>query len=331
MNIYDIAKLSGVSIATVSRVINNSPKVSEATKNKVWEVMNAYDYTPNVFARGLGLNSVKTVGLVCPDVSDQYMASMISCLEKDLRKYGYDSILMCSGYDYEGKVESVKILLDRRIDAMILVGSHYAGDCGENDTQYLQDAACKVPVILMNGYVNIPGVYCFLTDNYKAIYDAVCGLIESGRKKILFLYDANSYSTIRKRKGYEDALTDNGIQNYEKYELFVPNNVLKVCDFLMQKQLDFDAVVTSDDAMGIGAIKYVSKMNRKIPEDVHIIGFNNSQLCVCCTPEMSSIDSKKEELSHLAVDSLIKILAGKAIRTKTEIACTYVKRNTTDF
>ena len=104
MNIYDIAKLSGVSIATVSRVINNSPKVSEKTKKKVWGIMNEYDYTPNVFARGLGLNSVKTVGLVCPDVSDRYMASAIAYLEKNLRKYGYDSILMCSGFDYEGKV-----------------------------------------------------------------------------------------------------------------------------------------------------------------------------------------------------------------------------------
>lgn len=114
MNIYDIAKLSGVSIATVSRVINNSPKVSEKTKKKVWDIMNEYDYTPNVFARGLGLNSVKTVGLVCPDVSDRYMANAIAYLEKNLRKYGYDSILMCSGFDYEGKVEAVKILLDRR-------------------------------------------------------------------------------------------------------------------------------------------------------------------------------------------------------------------------
>lgn len=82
MNIYDIAKLSGVSIATVSRVINNSPKVSEKTKKKVWGIMNEYDYTPNVFARGLGLNSVKTVGLVCPDVSDRYTANAIAYLEK---------------------------------------------------------------------------------------------------------------------------------------------------------------------------------------------------------------------------------------------------------
>ena len=331
MNIYDIAKLSGVSIATVSRVINNSPKVSEKTKKKVWDVMNEYDYTPNVFARGLGLNSVKTVGLVCPDVSDRYMANAIAYLEKNLRKYGYDSILMCSGFDYEGKVEAVKILLDRRIDAMILVGSHYAGDCGQNDIQYLQDAAQKVPVVLMNGYVRVPGVYCVLTDNYKAVYDTVCNLIEAGRKKIVFLYDANSYSTTKKLEGYQDALIDNGLKVQDAYKVLMPNNVLKARDLLVKKKLDFDAVIASDDAMAVGALKYVHQINKSIPEDVNVVGFNNSELCVCCYPEMSSIDSQEEELSEIAVDSLIKVLAGKSVRQKMEIPCKFIKRNTTQF
>lgn len=331
MNIYDIAKLSGVSIATVSRVINNSPKVSEKTKKKVWDVMNEYDYTPNVFARGLGLNSVKTVGLVCPDVSDRYTANAIAYLEKNLRKYGYDSILMCSGFDYEGKVEAVKILLDRRIDAMILVGSHYAGDCGQNDIQYLKDAAQKVPVVLMNGYVRVPGVYCVLTDNYKAVYDTVCNLIEVGRKKIVFLYDANSYSTTKKLEGYQDALIDNGLKVQEAYKVLMPNNVLKARDLLAKKKLDFDAVIASDDAMAVGALKYVHQINKSIPEDVNVVGFNNSELCVCCYPEMSSIDSQEEELSEIAVDSLIKVLAGKSVRQKMEIPCKFFRRNTTQF
>ena len=268
-----------------------------------------------MFARGSGLNSVKTVGLDCPDVSDRYTANAIAYLEKNLRKYGYDSILMCSGFDYEGKVEAVKILLDRRIDAMILVGSHYAGDCGQNDIQYLKDAAQKVPVVLMNGYVRVPGVYCVLTDNYKAVYDTVCNLIEVGRKKIVFLYDANSYSTTKKLEGYQDALIDNGLKVQEEYKVFMPNNVLKARDLLAKKRLDFDAVIASDDAMAVGALKYVHQINKSIPEDVNVVGLNNSELCVCCYPEMSSIDSQ-EELSEIAVDSLIKVLAGKSVRKK---------------
>ncbi len=81
VNIYDIAKLAGVSIATVSRVVNGSPKVSEKTKQKVLAVMKEYDYTPNVFARGLGLDSMKTVGILCPNIADNYMARAVAYLE----------------------------------------------------------------------------------------------------------------------------------------------------------------------------------------------------------------------------------------------------------
>ena len=89
MNIYDIADMAGVSIATVSRVVNGSPNVSEKTKKKVLDVIEKADYTPNVFARGLGLDSMKTIGILCPDISDLYMAEAVSALEKKLHEHGY--------------------------------------------------------------------------------------------------------------------------------------------------------------------------------------------------------------------------------------------------
>ena len=103
MNIYDIARLSGVSIATVSRVVNGSPNVSEKTKEKVLAVIKKSEYTPNVFARGLGLNSMKMIGILCPDISDLYMAQAVSYLEKRLHAYGYDCILGCSGHEQKSK------------------------------------------------------------------------------------------------------------------------------------------------------------------------------------------------------------------------------------
>ena len=145
MNIYDIAKLARVSIATVSRVVNDSPKVSEKTKEKVRAVMAANDYIPNVFARGMSLNSMKTVGIICPSVSDHYMASAVAYLEKNLRNYGYDCILYCSGYEQEDKEISVQMILQKRIDALLLVGSCYAGDkeYGE-DITYIKKASEEI-------------------------------------------------------------------------------------------------------------------------------------------------------------------------------------------
>ena len=98
MNIYDIAKLANVSIATVSRVVNNSTKVSPKTKEKVLAVMKENEYTPNAFARGLGLGSMKTVGIICPNIDDIYMAKAVSYLERNLHAHGYDCILGCSGF-----------------------------------------------------------------------------------------------------------------------------------------------------------------------------------------------------------------------------------------
>ena len=291
MNIYDIAELAGVSIATVSRVVNDSPKVSEKTKAKVRAVMEEQNYTPNVFARGLGLNSMHTVGIVCPDVSDTYMANAVAYLEKYLRKYGYDCILSCSGYKYEDKVNAVQQILQKRIDALILVGSNYAGDGGNLDMDYLSQAAGEVPVFLMNGYIRCPGVYCVLSDGYQIVYDMVS----------------------------------------EELEVFEQNKILKVRDTLLKrKQEDFDAVLATDDGLAVGALKYVRMMGRSVPQDVEIIGFNDSELAVCCDPELSSVDSRGELLCRTIVESMRQLLAGHSIRHKKVVPCRLVKRNTTN-
>lgn len=335
MNIYDIAELANVSIATVSRVVNDSPKVSEKTKEKVRRIMEEHHYTPNVFARGLGLNSMKTVGIICPDVSDAYMASAVAHLEKSLRCYGYDCILYCSGYAYEDKVEAVSLILQKRIDALILVGSNYAGDGGDQATEYIRSAAREIPVFLLNGYVRAPEVYCILADNYQAVYDAVTDLIEDGRKRILFLHDSTSYSALEKLRGYEEALGDNGFPVPDELKVFVRNNIemvqSRLQEIFREKMPDFDAVVASDDGLAVGAVKYVRSKNLRIPEDVSIIGYNNSELSICCEPELSSIDSQGKELCETAVEYMMHYLSGHPIRHKKVVPCRLVKRNTTIF
>ena len=97
MNIYDISEKAGVSIATVSRVINNSARVSQKTREKVLSVMAEYEYVPNPFARGLGLKTMRTIGLLCPNAADYYLANALSFMERRLRQQGYDSMLLCTG------------------------------------------------------------------------------------------------------------------------------------------------------------------------------------------------------------------------------------------
>ena len=121
MTIYDISEKAGVSIATVSRVLNGSNNVSEKTKKKVLDVINQYEYTPNAFARGLGLNTMKTIGIMCADSSDPYLAKAIYYIEQKLRANGYDSILCCTGYDLDTKASSMNLLITKKVDGIISV------------------------------------------------------------------------------------------------------------------------------------------------------------------------------------------------------------------
>ena len=107
INIYDVSNKAGVSIATVSRVLNGNSRVSDKTRDKVLNAMKELDYTPNVFARGLGLNTMKTIGIMCIDSSDIYLANAVYYLEQELRTYEYVSIRLCTVMEYNNKMRYV--------------------------------------------------------------------------------------------------------------------------------------------------------------------------------------------------------------------------------
>lgn len=335
MNIYDVAELAGVSIATVSRVVNDSPRVSEKTKQKVRSIMEEYGYTPNVFARGLGLDSMKTIGIMCPDVSDTYMATAVAHLESRMHEHGYDCILCCSGFDQTIKEKYVSLLLAKRIDALIMVGSTYAGS-GEEDNrvQYIRDAAKQVPVFLINGYMDGENIYCTYGDDYQATFDVTCQMIEGGRRRILFLCDSHSYSATQKLDGYEHALKSHGLPVLGDLKLYVKNRIHTVRDILLERRdLNFDSVVATDDGLAVGAIKYANSKRLNIPEDICITGFNNSALSICSDPELSSIDNKVEELCNITIKNMMVILHGdkESVNRDNKIPCRLMKRCTTDF
>lgn len=332
MNIYDIAELAGVSIATVSRVVNDSPMVSEKTKAKVRKVMQENDYTPNVFARGLGLNSMKTIGFICPDVSDAYMAKAVAFLESDLRTYGYDCMLYCSGNNYEDRQIAVNTILQKRIDALVMIGSIYSQtDDNSESVDYIKQVAQKVPVFLINAYIEDENIYCALCDDFEASYTAVTELIKSGKKNILYLSDSNSFSANKKRLGYEKALKDNNIPVKEELIIFTPNKIIETRDLLLKKELNFDAVFATDDGLAVGAIKYAKSKNLKIPKDISIIGYNNFEISVSCEPELSTVDSRVERLCKIIIDSMMLRLKNKQISNKVYVKGHLIRRATTDI
>ncbi|HIT90242.1 MAG TPA: LacI family DNA-binding transcriptional regulator [Candidatus Merdenecus merdavium] len=334
MNIYDIAKLSGVSIATVSRVVNGSPKVSPKTKEKVLAIMQEHEYTPNVFARGLGLDSMKTVGIISPNIEDHYMSRAVAYLEKNLHYYGYNCILGCSGHEQKEREAYVKLMLSKRIDTLVLVGSVFAGN-GKNefDTDYIREAAKTTPVFMINGCVDGNNIYCACADDFHATFEVTRRFIERGKKRILFMFNSDSFSARQKMAGYEAALSAAGYPIRGELKFKTRNDIEYTRDLLLAyKNLEFDSVVATDDGIAIGALKYAKIKGISVPEDLSISGYNDSILAIGCEPEMTSVDSKLGVLCKTTIDHMIKLLEkGEEIDSYISVPCNIVKRRTTDF
>lgn len=333
MNIYDVSERAGVSIATVSRVINGNPNVSEKTRNRVLAVMDELGYTPNVFARSLGLNTMRTIGILCADSSDPWLANAIYYLEQELRRSGYDSILCCTGYLPETKKKYLELLLSKRVDAIILAGSHYV-EAKQKDNAYLTEASAKLPIMLVNGCLDGEQLYSTVCDDRAAVCESVTALIRSGRASVLYLYAGNSYSNLQKLAGYHDACAVSGLPIREELIRLCPKDIdatEELLSSLTEAGLHFDAVFAAEDIMAVGAVKYAHRKGIRVPEDLNIIGYNNSILARCTDPELTSVDNKVEALCTTTAATLMKVLDGGNVPAKTTITAELIKRGTTNF
>ena len=336
MTIYDISKKAGVSIATVSRVLNGSSNVKAKTRKKVMDVIEECGYKPNAFARGLGLNSMKTVGLLCADASDLYLAKAIYFIERNLRESGYNSILCCTGYEIESRKNSLNLLLSQHVDSVIMVGSNFLMNKQE-DNRYIIDAAASVPIMLLNADFDCPNVYCTLCDDYKATSDVTEKMIESGVKDILYLYNSKSYSGQKKLAGFQNALLTGDIPlRKELIQCFNGSreDIDGVKDFvqkLYDKGIRFDGIVTSEDFLAVGAMNFAKANKIKVPGELQIIGYNNSILAHCSEPNISSVDNRLEDMCIQLVKTLTGTLSGSEMPQKTIFSGELIKRGSTKF
>lgn len=337
MTIYDISEKAGVSIATVSRVLNGSANVSEKTRKRVLDIIEEYGYTPNAFARGLGLNTMRTIGIMCADSSDLYLAKAVYYIEQKLRANGYDSLLCCTGYDLESKASSMNLLITKKVDGIILAGSNFVYET-EQENQYIADAAGQVPVMLLNAVLDCPNVYSAACDDYTSMYEAALQMAGSGTEDILYFYNSDSYSGKRKVAGFRAAMKEKFPEKYKYTEPMVQfyngshedihamtKHLLKV----HESGLSFRGVIAADDTLALAAVKYAMEMRYRIPEDFSVLGCNNSMLAICCEPELTSIDNRLEPLCQHLITVLLDVLDGRDAPQKTVFPGRIIKRGTT--
>ena len=334
MNIYDISKRAGVSIATVSRVLNNSPHVSQTTRDRVMKVIEDSGYVPNAFARGLGLNSIQTIGLLCPNASDPYLAQALAFLERAFRSQGYDCLLTCTGKGPAARREGVEKLITRHVDGMVLMGSSFIESTGKGN-DYIRQAAKQTPIVLLNGALPCERVYGVVCDDRRATREAAEFLMDTGCRRILYLYDSKNESGRRKLAGYREALEGRGVTAAE--ELLVcfdgdKQDIPRIRERLLALEatgVRFDAVLASEDSLAVGALTDARAAGLRVPEDVSIVGYNNSALCLYSEPELTSVDNKLRAICDQIVETMMGVLEGREMPQKTVFTAELIKRGST--
>ncbi len=308
VTIKDLARLAGVSTATVSMVLNNKANhISDRTKDKIWDLAKTHNYVPNILARSLVTKKSKTIGLVIPDITNPFFPEISRGAEDRANEGGY-SVIICNSDDSPLKEERyVKMLIEKMVDGIIFTDS-------SSRTPLLMETRSKgVPVVLMGRDVEIEGpIGRIFVDNIKGAYDATNHLIERGYKKIAMLNGSSGYQTSQERmEGYRRALQDGGLTFSETRVLegtFRQEWGYGGISWLINQGVEFDAVLCGNDMVAIGAIKALRFFGKRIPEDVAVVGYDDIYMAKLVDPELTTIAQPSYDLGYSGCDILIRMI-----------------------
>jgi len=327
--INDVAKKSNVSVATVSRVMNDSMLIREETKRKVRKVIRELNYKPFSKTRDLVQNDLMAVALLIPDIKNVFYSVVIRGIEDELEKNGYNLFICSTDENIEKEKNYLDTLLYKGIDGIIFLGTRPT----DPKQQYIVNLAVKMPVIMINDLIIGSNIYSVMTDEVEGAYQAVNYLISLGHKKIAFINGDVAYSAYRyKYIGYERALQENGIKINDNYHIQespdVEGGYLGTKKILAIKKDLPTAIFAASDQMALGFYKAVYEKGFLIPGDFSIVGFSGIPFSESLYPELTTVDQHPYKAGSMAGNIMIDLIAGKVLDQKRILlAPTLIIRN----
>ncbi|MBP0724571.1 LacI family DNA-binding transcriptional regulator [Bacillus sp. RG28] len=309
VTIKDVAKLANVAPSTVSRVISNSPRISEKTKRKVRKVMDELNYHPNLNARSLANSSTKSIGVVLsPTVNtsfqNPFFAEVIRGITSYINQKDY-SLYFITGKNEEEIAQLVnKTVKGGRVDGIILLYSK------ENDPiiQYLNSH--NYPFVLVGKpYSHLEEITYIDNDNYSASREVTNYLLSLGHKNIAFVGgEKNLLVTKERLRGYEDALKLNGLRIIDEFSIFTSftrEGGMNAVEQLLSINHEPTAIVVTDDILALGVISALKNKGFSVPEDISVVSFNNALIAELASPPLTSVDINIYQLGYEAAKNII--------------------------
>lgn len=306
VTLRDVAQKAGVSIKTVSRVINEEEEISAETRARILAVMQELGYRPNIGEQRLAAQRTKTIGIVIADITNPYFAMVVRGAQ-DMARYRDYHVLLCNTYEsQQEELRTLQSLAEQGVDGMIMFPGFYTGNNLEIFAEQFR------PIVLVNHRFEHPSVSLVLTNNYEGAQMAVDYLIGKGHRQIGMLA-GRELSTQRGQRvrGYCDTLMTHGLPVVEKYILGGPPtlesgyaNALK----LLTKAPEITALFAYNDLMALGAIKACREIGRRVPEDCAVIGFDDTVFASLVTPPLTTIRLDKYGTGRAAMARLFDML-----------------------
>lgn len=306
MNIKEIARQAGVSVATVSRVLNHPETVAPKTRERILDLMEQMDYKPNWFARGLNFNKTYTLALLIPNILNPAYVEIAEGVESVANRKGYSVLLCITEGEVEKERQYIQTLIDRHIDGVILVSSLLNGD----DINYLKQQG--VAVVLVgenNGNSSEPMVRI---DCCAAAYQAVQHLLNCGHREIALVYGHTPVMENKhKIEGYKKALREAGIPLRPEY-LVEEQNTEEGGYLATRKLLGLKerprAIFTTSDLLAFGVIDALRDAELNIPDDVAVMGFDNIRMAKLMVPKLSTVAKPLHKMGLSSARLLLDVI-----------------------
>lgn len=270
-SIKDIAKLSGVSVATVSRVINDNGRFSEETRQKVLAVIKETNYQMNFSAKSLRMNKSFSVGILVPDISNYFFSSVVQQMEAILFEQGYSTIICNTGRNLDKELAYLNMLESKMVDGLIVISG--ADEFGFN----YSNAENGIPYVCIDRQPKDKKDTIFISSNhYQGAFEATEALIHAGAKSpVIFMHSRQSSSAKERLKGFQDALKKNNIQMNPELSIFTmdlqkPDYQKNIATFV-QKAKKIDGIFAINDHIAIELLNFLPTIGKKIPDDIKLI------------------------------------------------------------
>jgi len=306
MNISKIAKLAGVSVATVSRVLNGNGSVKEETRRKILQIVREANYVPSPIARSLSKNKTDTIGIILPEVVDEFFTDFIRGIDEEAYRAN-QYIMVSSSHSERHVVETLLTFMSGgRVDGVILMAPKMYSEI----TQLVKKS--NRPIVLVNSCENTGEFVSFNINNYQGAYAVTEHLISHGYKKIaMILGPENNHDAEQRFLGFKNALEHHNLLLQDSF--IIPGEFTARSGYygfmrLMSQKEKPEAVFAANDMMAVGAYEAAKSANLKIPRDVALAGFDDVFLSRLLSPRLTTVHVPVVELGKKATNYLLKMI-----------------------